>query len=168
MSGVYAIGDVIGTTYLAHGATSEAEGNIQSFVTLPGCGTICVLTPNGTEQLVAGSTYEITWQATGTVQDVLLEYSADNGATWTDVNTVPNTGSYAWEVPDVNNSQQCLVRVSGAECLHVNDTSDAVFTIYTCNLAYDLNHDCVVNQLDYDLLMSEWLKCGNPFDPNCQ
>jgi hypothetical protein len=153
----------------ARNAAGEAQGDVLSFTTLPKCeGTVSLLTPNGGERLVSGSTYEITWQSTGTVQDVLLEYSADNGVSWADVNTVPNTGSYAWEVPDVNNSQQCLVRVSGAGCPLANDTSDAVFTIYRCKLAFDLNYDCVVNQLDYDLLMSEWLKCGNPFDPNCQ
>jgi len=152
----------------ARNSASETRGSIQSFTTLPVCdGTALLLTPNGGERLVAGSTYEVTWQSTGTVQNVLLEYSADNGATWTDVNTVPNTGSYMWEVPDVNNSQQCLVSISGMGCPHVNDISDAVFTIYRCKLAFDLNHDCVVNQLDYDLLMSEWLRCGNPFDPNC-
>ena len=152
----------------ARNAGGEGRGDIQSFTTLPQCeGTLLLLDPNGGQQIVAGSTYEITWQTTGTIYDVRLEYSADNGATWTDVNTVANTGSYAWEVPDVNNSQQCLVRVSGAACPQVNDTSDNVFTIYRCCLLYDLNHDCIVNELDRDLLLSEWLQCGDPFDPNC-
>jgi hypothetical protein len=152
----------------ARNSAGITGGNIESFTTLPRCeGTVLLLTPNGGEQLIAGSTYEITWQqTTGTVKNVLLEYSADNGATWVDVNTVPNTGSYQWQVPQVN-SQQCLVRVSGAPCPDVNDTSDNAFTIYRCTLLYDLNHDCIVNELDRDLLLSEWLKCGDPFDPNC-
>jgi hypothetical protein len=73
-----------------------------------------------------------------------------------------------WEVPDVNNSQQCLVRISGAACPHVNDTSDAVFTIYRCTLAYDLNGDCYVDFYDFALMALEWQECGNPYDPNCQ
>jgi len=32
---------------------------------------------------------------------------------------------------------------------------------------YDLTGDCFVNLLDLDALASEWLECGNPFDPNC-
>jgi hypothetical protein len=152
----------------AKNSAGETDGDVLSFTTLPICeGTVLLLTPNGGQELVAGSTYEITWQTTGTIPSVLIEYSANNGAGWTDVNTVANTGSYQWEVPDVNNSQQCLVRVSGAACPDVNDTSDAVFTIYRCTLVYDLNHDCIVNEVDRDLLLSEWLLCGDPFDPNC-
>jgi len=167
VSGVYAIGDVIGTTYLAHGATSEAEGNIQSFVTLPGCGTVLLLTPNGGEQLVAGYAYDITWQSVGNVQNVILEYSVNSGTNWTAIATVSNTGSYQWLVPQAN-SQQCVVRISNAVCTNINDTSDAVFTIYQSTLSCDVNHDGVVDALDFAIFASQWLKCGNPFDPNCQ
>ncbi len=144
-------------------------GNEQTFTTPPGCETLAsllLLTPNGWEELPAGSTYEITWETTGIVENVLIEYSINNGLDWTDVNTVTNTGSYMWEVPDVN-SQLCLVYISDPCCPGVNDTSDNTFTIYQCMLAYDLNHDCIVNELDFCLLMSEWQCCGNPFDPNC-
>jgi hypothetical protein len=152
----------------ARNSVGETKGNIQSFTTLPGCvGTVLLLTPNGGEELVAGSTYEITWQTTGTIQNVFIEYSANNGAGWTAIATVPNTGSYQWQIPQVN-SQQCLVRINGAACPHGNDTSDGVFTIYQCTIPYDGNHDCVIDMLDFALWASYWLQCGNPFNPNCQ
>ena len=148
-------------------STAEAKGNIQSFVTLPGCGTVLLLTPNGGEQLVAGYAYDITWQSVGNVQNVILEYSVNSGTNWTAIATVSNTGSYQWLVPQAN-SQQCVVRISNAVCTNINDTSDAVFTIYQSTLSCDVNHDGVVDALDFAIFASQWLKCGNPFDPNCQ
>jgi len=78
-----------------------------------------------------------------------------------------NTGSYDWLVPAVD-SNQCLLRISGAPYRRgVSDTSGAPFTIYICKPNYDLNGDCFVDLRDLGLLTSEWLRCGNPFDPNC-
>jgi Tol biopolymer transport system component len=87
-----------------------------------------VFDPNGGEVLTAGSTYPITWSSTGSINDVLIEYSTDNGSSWKNITTVPNTGSYNWLVPAVN-SNQCLVRVTDAANPSISDTSDAVFTI---------------------------------------
>jgi hypothetical protein len=152
----------------ARNSAGESRGDVLSFTTLPGCdGTILLLDPNGGQELVAGSIYEIIWETTGTIENVLLGYSTNNGVNWTAIGTVSNTGLYEWLVPQ-ENSQQCLMRISGAGCPDVNDTSDDVFTIYKCTLAYDLNHDCVIDMLDFVLLATEWLQCGNPFDTNCQ
>lgn len=130
-------------------------------------GTLTLLTPNGGEELVAGTTYEITWDTNGIIENVSLEYSTNNSSDWTAIDTVPNTDSYIWEVPDVN-SQQCLVYVSDSVYPIVNDTSDGVFTMYICELASDLDGNCVIDFYDFGTMANEWLKCGNPFDPNCQ
>jgi hypothetical protein len=52
-----------------------------------------------------GSTNPITWTATGTIANVTLEYSLDNGATWTTVpgaaslSNAGNAGTFNWAVP---------------------------------------------------------------------
>ena len=129
--------------------------------------SISLLTPNGGERLVGGSTFEVTWQTGGgTITDVLVEYSLFGDSNWIIADTVSNTGLYEWEVPDAN-STQSLVRVSDAENHNTNDTTDNPFSIYQCTLFYDLNHDCFIDLLDFSLLVSEWLACGDPFDPEC-
>jgi len=138
--------------------------------TIIGPGTLTLLTPNGGESLVAGSTYTITWQSQGTVSDVKIEYSANNGSGWAQVDppNTGNSGSYDWVVPVVD-SNQCLVRVSEVGLPSVNDTSDDVFTMFQCQgpIIGDLNGDCYVDWRDFGIFVGHWLQCGNPFDPAC-
>lgn len=129
---------------------------------------IHVSSPNGGEKLVAGSTYDITWDSDDIVEDVFIEYSTDNGQSWTPIDTVPNTGTYQWLVPEVN-SNQCLVRISDVSNPAASDVSDTNFTVFQCtwqNYA-DLNGDCYVDFDDLALFALQWLKCGNPFDEAC-
>ena len=126
-----------------------------------------LLTPNSGERLVTGSTYDITWESDGFAANVLLEYSSNNGTDWTTVDTVANTGSYQWTVPDAN-SNQCLVCISDANNIDINDTSDDVFTIFDCQktMAGDLTGDCYVGLPDLDDFVGQWLDFGDPGD--CQ
>lgn len=93
--------------------------------------TLTLLSPNGSEIMAGGSIYSIMWTNTGTVGSVLVEFSIDDGDTWTGVYppNVGNTGSYSWLAPLVESSQ-CRVRVSNAANLGVYDTSDDVFSIF--------------------------------------
>ncbi len=149
-------------------------GNVQDFTALraPVIGTpqpgLFLQTLNGGEVLTVGDTCPIIWASTGSISNVLIEYSANNGSNWTSIITVPNTGSYNWPVPSVN-SNDCLVRISDPNNLSVTDTSDNEFTILTCPTPFagDLNDDCYVNLLDLSILADDWLNCGNPLDPNC-
>ncbi|MBN1804649.1 MAG: hypothetical protein JW837_05320 [Sedimentisphaerales bacterium] len=63
--------------------------------------TLTLLSPNCTEIITGGTTYNITWSNTGTVKSVFIEFSIDNGNIWTNVYppNVGNTGSYNWLVP---------------------------------------------------------------------
>lgn len=91
---------------------------------------IQLLSPNGAEVMIAGTTYDITWRPDGNIANVSLEYSDANGLAWTviDPNT-PDDGQYEWTVPNVT-SDLCLVRVSDAGDPDIFDVSDDVFTIF--------------------------------------
>ena len=91
---------------------------------------LLVLTPNGGQELIDNTVYQITWQTTGMIDDVVIEYSTNNGSDWTGVEpaNTGNTGSYDWLVP-VEPSAQCLVKVSDLTNPGISDISDATFTI---------------------------------------
>ena len=92
--------------------------------------TVTVTSPNGGESIEAASLMTIEWTSTGPVADVLIEFSSDGGVTWTDVNTVSNTGSFLWDpIADVD-SEDCSIRVTNVDNATATDTSDAVFEIF--------------------------------------
>jgi len=129
---------------------------------------LALVKPNGSENIIAGRIYTIEWQSSGSINQVLIEYSDSNGVSWTAVSpaNAGNNRRCNWLVPKIN-SQECLVRITDGSDPGVSDVSDTVFTIYQCTLKFDVTGDCIVNMRDFALLASEWLQCGNPFDPNC-
>ena len=65
---------------------------------------------------------------------MMLEYSTDNGSTWsTIVASTSNSNTYSWTVPVIANSSTCKVRVSDVAAASTNSSSAAVFTIMTVN-----------------------------------
>jgi len=95
-----------------------------------GTDTITVVSPNGGESWNAGSTHAITWTSTGTLTDVKISYSINNGGSWTTViASTPNDGSYNWTIPSQSKTQRrCLVQVASLDGT-VSDTSDSKFRI---------------------------------------
>jgi hypothetical protein len=92
--------------------------------------TITVLGPNGGESLPAGSA-TVTWNSTGTVGNVRIDYSADGGASWSNlVASTQDDGSQNVTLPGAD-STSCLIRVSSAAARGVSDRSDDLFTIGT-------------------------------------
>jgi len=95
---------------------------------------ITVTAPNGGEIWNAGSTQNITWTGPNKyIKDVKIEFSADNGATWSTINGfVPSSAdsSYSWVVPNTP-SKNSLIRIIETPVLYGNvmDISDSVFTI---------------------------------------
>ncbi|MFA5238083.1 MAG: hypothetical protein WC476_00040 [Phycisphaerae bacterium] len=131
--------------------------------------SLTILSPNGGEQWAVGSEQQITWESDVSVGNVWIEYSTDNGTGWLTIDpNAPNAGSYQWTVPEAD-SNQCLVRVSEVGDTAVCDVSDNVFTIYPCerDLPMDFNGDCYMDFKDFAAFSADWLKCGNPYDPNC-
>jgi hypothetical protein len=90
--------------------------------------TVKLISPNGGENWGVGSSHNITWASTGTVGNVTIAYSTDNGSSWTEIiSSTANDGSYNWTVPN-NPSNNCLVQVSETDG-NPSDISNAVFSI---------------------------------------
>ncbi len=87
--------------------------------------------PDGGEKLIAERMYEITWESQGDVNDVIVEYSPDNGLNWYEVSppNVGDSGSYTWQAPKVA-TEQGLVRIQDANDPDVFDVSDEPFRIW--------------------------------------
>jgi hypothetical protein len=91
--------------------------------------TVSLLQPNGGEFWIQGQTKQIRWARTGDVDSVRLDYSTNNGTTWTPIATTPAIPtSYNWLVPAVTTTQ-ARVRVTWTDSSNVTDQSDNVFTI---------------------------------------
>jgi len=90
---------------------------------------IKVLSPNGGERLISGSSKRIDWLSEN-IQNVKISYTTNNGFNWvTIVQSTPSTGFYTWNpVPDVL-SNLCKIRVYDASDGEPSDVSDSVFTI---------------------------------------
>ena len=86
--------------------------------------------PVGNETWVPGQTENIRWSAFGgTGNSFTLEYSPDNGSTWSTIsNSIPDgTYLYAWTVPN-SPTTQALIRITRNNVGYTN-TSDNAFTI---------------------------------------
>jgi hypothetical protein len=105
-----------------------------------------------------GTTKTITWQSEGSISDVNIEYSSNEGGVWVEVDpqNVGNNLTYDWTVPQIT-SNKCLVRITNVADANVTDVSDKVFTIYVCTMVADLTGDCCVDWFDMYELAEEWL-----------
>ncbi|MCG2811144.1 MAG: hypothetical protein L6428_06775, partial [Candidatus Aminicenantes bacterium] len=75
-----------------------------------------------------GVSHDITWTSSGIIANVNIDYSTNNGSSWSPVAAgTANDGIYSWTVPSTP-STTCLVRVSDTDG-SPSDSSDAVFTI---------------------------------------
>lgn len=112
----------------------ESDG---TFVVLQST-SVTLISPNGSEHLMAGETYEIRWTSTN-ISKVKIEYTVDGEFTWnTAAVNVPSDGSYLWTVPSVSVggfSDLCKIRISEYDAANPTssggyDISDAIFTIH--------------------------------------
>ncbi|MDI6916824.1 MAG: DNRLRE domain-containing protein [Thermoplasmatales archaeon] len=98
-----------------------------------------VISPNGDEHLIAGSSYDIKWNA-GDVQTlgaspITIEYSTDpSHTTWTAINggtySKSNDGVEAWSVPSTaSDTVKVRVTVTDTDGLTGSDSSDNDFKI---------------------------------------
>jgi len=91
---------------------------------------ITVISPNGGEVWHVNSSYTIIWQATNNSGNVKIEFSRDNGATWSILTPgTANDGYWDWTPQPEHISSNCLIEVGSVENLSVKDVSDANFVI---------------------------------------
>jgi hypothetical protein len=120
--------------------------------------TISVLSPNGGEVWGMGTEQFITWSSIDII-DVKIEFSSNNGASWELVNeSVPSTGIYSWNVPDVHTIQG-VIKISDVTDEDVFDISDGVFTIEPVTGMEDENNKLIPDK--YILSQNH----PNPFNP---
>jgi len=117
------VGDLSGDTdWDIYAQRVFADGSL-----LPSIITVDV--PNGGENWNVGSNRYIVWNCQNFSDPVKIEYSTDNGSTYSTISaSTSNTGTYQWVVPNTP-STQCLVRISDAADGSPFDVSDATFTI---------------------------------------
>jgi len=107
-------------------------------------GGFTLTSPNGLESWGALSPHTIAWQTRGNIAKVKLEYSIDNGVTWTVIAAaIDNVGSYNWQLPNVKTTE-ALVRVSDSDDNTVNDRCDDKFSIVYFTVKF--------NVMDYDTM----------------
>jgi subtilisin family serine protease len=94
--------------------------------------SIAITRPNGGELFVISAEDTIKWNASDNVgvTGIDLEFSTNNGGTWTPIATgVPNTGKYFWVIPNFP-SAQARVRATAHDTQNTSvDVNDAAFTI---------------------------------------
>lgn len=116
--------------------------------------------PNGNESFEPGVAETITWDNAGVTGTQTVEYSLNNGSTWTTISSsvAANVTRLSWTPPSANTST-ALIRVSSGA---LNDVSDATFKILgiptglttgsTCSVgAVALSWTPVANATHYDI-----------------
>jgi hypothetical protein len=131
--------------------------------------------PNGGESFDPADSETISWIATGITGTQTVQYSLDNGTTWTTLSTVSATATrLPWTIPDVNTSEARIRIFSGSfsddsdNSFHILGTpknlmkEDAACVAGTINLKWD----AVNNATHYELLQlneatSQWVTVNN-------
>lgn len=101
-------------------------------------GNLFIVSPNGGERFIEGTTHQIIWSALGhdAAYPVKLEYSVDGGKTYkTVVDSTENDGTYVWVLPDRVSSDHARVRVSDRNDPSIFDDSDEPFAILSADEA---------------------------------
>ena len=100
--------------------------------------TVEVISPNGGEKWIAGSTHNITWETSEPIGYINLFYSIDSGVTWRFIGNSLNTGKYEWKVPDVT-TRHARVKIDwrpGEDTAPVSDASDEDFIIISKSIIH--------------------------------
>ncbi len=90
---------------------------------------ISLTAPNGGEVVLPGDNYNITWTSSGFVGAVKIEFTTDNGSTWSIItSSTENDGVYTWVVPSIG-TWRAKVRISDTSNNMIADASNTSFKI---------------------------------------
>lgn len=107
--------------------------------------TLTLLSPNGGETYAGGQAVTVQWVADSAIDQIGLDLSLDNGATWFSVvYATYNSGRLDWTVPYFNQAtSQALLKITARDIGNPpSDVSDAPFTIQAAVPdAYEPNND---------------------------
>jgi hypothetical protein len=107
----------------------RADGVQSDHFSLVKGGGLRLTNPAAREVLLPQSVYTLRWNSWGSVANVRLEYSTDDGTNWSPIVTsTPNSGQYAWTVPVVD-STLARMRITDVADSSVSHVSPAAFTI---------------------------------------
>ena len=120
----------------------ETDGNdkplidveIDSIRVVTGDPAITLTAPSEGMKWNASVDNDITWDSEF-VADVRIEFSSDNGQSWTDIveSTSANARSYTWSANNIT-SPECLIKISDVANLTVFDIINAPFTLCKLDL----------------------------------
>ncbi|MFO0858027.1 MAG: right-handed parallel beta-helix repeat-containing protein [Phycisphaerales bacterium] len=125
-----------------------------------------ILSPDGGEKARADRTFSIRWRSVSAGQRVNIEFSPNNGATWTTIGTNElNDGVFAWTPTAANQTLQGLIRITSTTIPSATDTSVDVFTVGTSGTNYYVNNNSTTGD-QYTTTTGSNLNTGTtPADP---
>ena len=96
-------------------------------------GTVQINSPNGGEVWEANTLQQISWEYSGNITAIDLQYTTDNGNSWQYIDSPPvGDQVYDWTLPEGVNSDDCKVKILGYyEGNAIYDLSYNTFTIST-------------------------------------
>ena len=106
-----------------------------------------IIYPNGSESLSPGIAETITWDNAGISANQTIEYSLDNGLTWTNIAAVgAATTRLDWTAPSGANTAVARMRVSSGA---ISDISDAGFKIIGTPAFLTTTPSCLSGELAF-------------------
>jgi hypothetical protein len=126
-----------------------------------------LISPNGGELIVSGTTQPITWAATDTdnrvIPQIELYYSTDGGTNYNFIATTTNNGVYNWSVPFVTTDQAKIKVIAISSDTDQTETeSTTVFQISpTSQTIYDFSTGAGVNKFGYGHQTLSWAQINN-------
>ena len=91
--------------------------------------TITIISPNGSENWLTGTTHDITWTSSNLIGNVKIEFSQNGGSSWSTLFAdIPNIGSQSWTITQRATSQ-ARIRISSVSNKNIKDTNDTNFSI---------------------------------------
>ncbi|WP_114783759.1 Ser-Thr-rich GPI-anchored membrane family protein [Botryobacter ruber] len=127
---------------------------------------LSLTSPNTDESWYIGQTKRISWTNVGMSNSkIKIEYSPDNGDTWTLVALVTNTGSYDWTIPSsLVPSEQALIRISDENDVSISDSNDVAFRMVKPSISVTSPNGGEVLYVGQNKLIT-WKKDG-AYSPN--
>lgn len=119
---------------------------------------ITLTAPGGGEKWLVGTTQSVKWLSPYLSGYLDIEYSADNGSTWSSViDSTFDDGSFTWvDIPDTP-SPDCRVRIANAGDGNPWDMGDSAFSIIPLG---DVNCDVNIGLTDVVYLINYAFKSG--------